>query len=148
VAETINRVIVHHPCCLYEGITDRRTHELKTSLGEILAHRVRFLRGRPHPCGPPAGALRPAQCDPDLTHVSPWATCGRSGPLGMGGRVSDVHFPMLHAMLMSSSEGERHDTHACALPPLSHRPGHAGRQDPSAHLTHDQMVHLTDHPHL
>ena len=33
------------------------------------------------------------------------------------GRVSDVHFTMLHAMLMPSSEGERHDTHACALPP-------------------------------
>ena len=32
------------------------------------------------------------------------------------GRVSDVHLPMLHAMLMPSAEGERHNTHACAYP--------------------------------
>jgi hypothetical protein len=40
-------------------------------------------------------------------------------------------------MLMPSSEGERYDTHSCALPPLSHRPGHEGWQDQSAHLKHD-----------
>src|SRR5262249_54772051 len=40
-------------------------------------------------------------------------------------------------MLMLSSEGERHDTHSYALPPLSHRPGHEGWQDQSAHLKHD-----------
>jgi hypothetical protein len=33
------------------------------------------------------------------------------------GRVSDVHFTILHVMLMPSSEGERHNTHSCALPP-------------------------------
>src|SRR6516164_1244382 len=54
-----------------------------------------------------------------------------------GGRVADVHFTFLRAMLMPSSEGKRHDTHACALPPLSHRPGHEGWQDQSAHLKHD-----------
>jgi hypothetical protein len=42
------------------------------------------------------------------------------------GRVLDVHFTILHVMLLPSAEGERHDTHACALPPLSHRPGHKG----------------------
>jgi hypothetical protein len=41
---------------------------------------------------------------------------------------------------MLSSEGERHDTHSCALPPLSHRPGHEGWHDQSAHLKHDQSV--------
>src|SRR5215831_8772387 len=56
---------------------------------------------------------------------------------GLTGRVSDVHFTMLHAMLMSSSEGEQEDTHAYALPPLSHRPGHEGWQDQSVNLQHD-----------
>src|SRR5713226_2800705 len=47
----------------------------------------------------------------------------------LSGRVSDLHFTTLHAMLMPSSEGERHGTHAGALSPLSHRPSHQGRQD-------------------
>ena len=54
------------------------------------------------------------------------------------GRVSDVYFTIIHAMLMPSSEGERHDTHSCALPSLSHRLDHEGWQDQSAHLKHDQ----------
>jgi hypothetical protein len=54
------------------------------------------------------------------------------------GRVSDMHFTILHAMLMPSSEGEPHDTQCCALPPLSHRLGHEGWQDQSAHLKHDR----------
>src|SRR5262249_56722162 len=40
-------------------------------------------------------------------------------------------------MLMPPSEGERHETHSWALSPLSHRPGHEGWQDHSAHLQHD-----------
>ena len=59
---------------------------------------------------------------------------------GLSGRVSDVHFTMLHAMLMSSSEGEQEDTHACALPPLSHRPGHEGWQDQSVNLKRDPFT--------
>jgi hypothetical protein len=55
------------------------------------------------------------------------------------GRVSDMHFTILHAMLMPSSEGEPHDTQCCALPPLSHRRGHEGWQDQSAHLKHDPL---------
>ena len=42
------------------------------------------------------------------------------------GCVSDLYFTLFHAMLMPSSEGARHGTSSCALPPLSHRPGHAG----------------------
>jgi len=58
----------------------------------------------------------------------------------MGGRVSDLHFPTPHAMLMPPSEGERHGTHSCTLPPLSHRLGHEGQQDQSAHLQHDRHI--------
>jgi hypothetical protein len=53
------------------------------------------------------------------------------------GHVSDVPFTILHAMLMPSSEGERHDTHCSALPPLSPRSSHEGWQDQSANLKHD-----------
>jgi hypothetical protein len=54
--------------------------------------------------------------------------CPLSGASGgsQGGCVSNVYFTILHTMLMPSSEGERYDTHSCALPPLSHRPGHEG----------------------
>jgi hypothetical protein len=57
--------------------------------------------------------------------------------IGGSGRVSDVHFTILYAMLMPSSEGERQDTYSCALPPLSHRPSHEGWQGQSVHLKHD-----------
>ena len=51
-----------------------------------------------------------------------------------------MHFTILHAMLMPSSEGEPHDTQCCALPPLSHRLGHEGWQDQSVHLKHDPFA--------
>ncbi len=54
------------------------------------------------------------------------------------GRVSDVPLTILHAMLIPSAKGERHDTPFCALPPLSHRPEYEGWQGQSAHLKHDR----------
>jgi len=63
--------------------------------------------------------------------------------LAFSGRVSDVHFAILHAMLMPSSEGERQETHSCALRPLSHRPGHEGWQDQSVNLKHDPNIKPT-----
>jgi transposase len=43
------------------------------------------------------------------------------------GRVSDLHFPTVCAMLMPSSEGERHGIYARALSPLSQRACHQRR---------------------
>ena len=51
-----------------------------------------------------------------------------------------MSFIILPALLRPSSAGERPDTHAWALPPLSHRPRHEGRQDHGAHLQHDPWV--------
>ena len=42
-------------------------------------------------------------------------------PGSRAGRIADVHLTMLHAMLMPSSEGERHVTHSWAVSPRSHR---------------------------
>src|SRR6266849_636709 len=56
------------------------------------------------------------------------------------GRVSDMHFPTPHVMLMPFSEGEPYGTHSWALPPLSHRSSHGGRQDQSANLKHDPIT--------
>jgi hypothetical protein len=36
-----------------------------------------------------------------------------------GGRVVDLHFTRMCAMLLTASEGERHGTHARAVSPLS-----------------------------
>ena len=43
------------------------------------------------------------------------------------GRVADLHFTRMCAMLLTASEGERHGTHARALSRLSQRPGHQRR---------------------
>src|SRR5262249_60431612 len=42
------------------------------------------------------------------------------------GRVSDLYCTLFRATLRPSAEGARHGTSSCALPALSHRPGHAG----------------------
>src|SRR5437867_1756117 len=64
--------------------------------GKVPSHETRqcdpalpgILNGRgsgPAPAdGPAPRPLRPAQCHPDLAHVSPWVTRGRSHPLTMG----------------------------------------------------------------
>ena len=40
-------------------------------------------------------------------------------PGALGGRVADLHFTPMCAMLLTASEGERHGTHARAVSPLS-----------------------------
>src|SRR5215470_11225559 len=61
VPKTVYRVIVHHPCCLHEGITDRCTNKLKAPSRQVPTHRVRFLGGYRHlaQC-PPRVLNRPA----------------------------------------------------------------------------------------
>ena len=44
VAETIHRVVVDEPDRLHERVTNRRSHELESSLREVAAERVRFRR--------------------------------------------------------------------------------------------------------
>ena len=78
--------------------------------------------------------------DAGATH-DPWATLLKSGhqiieaPAGggavvrRGGRVADLHFTRMCAMLLTASEGEHHGTHTRAVSPLSQRPSHQRRQD-------------------
>src|SRR6266571_7480028 len=51
------------------------------------------------------------------------------------GRVADLHFTSMCAMLLTASEGERHGTHTRALSALSQRPRHQRRQDQSGSTT-------------
>jgi hypothetical protein len=44
-----------------------------------------------------------------------------------------------HGIRLPAAAREQQGTPACAGPPLCHWPGHAGRQDHRAHLTHDPL---------
>ena len=57
------------------------------------------------------------------------------------GRVADLHFTPICAMLLTASEGERHGTHARALSSLSQRPRHQRRQDQSGSTTLEVPEH-------
>src|SRR5262249_49019488 len=44
IPEAAHQVIVHHPNCLHEGITDRRSDKVEPAPAQVLAHVHRFLR--------------------------------------------------------------------------------------------------------
>src|SRR5580765_6546348 len=66
VSEAIDRVVVHHPDCLHEGVTDRGAHELEPSAQQVPAQGVGLWRpGRDLPERSPAvHARRPANTAP------------------------------------------------------------------------------------
>src|SRR5258707_1167730 len=55
IAETLNRMVVHQPRGLHEGIADGRADEVEAAFLQILAHLVRFRSARRNSLPQPPG---------------------------------------------------------------------------------------------